>query len=328
MTCAFILAFLVGLSVRQLPGQDRQKNLQLTLDKLELHNVKAKPVRYRGQAAMQITAAAANMSSGESLAIVRGSSFEDGTIDVDMSGNTAPNAPAYMRGFVGVAFRVTGGGSHFECFYLRPKNGRSEDQLQRNHSVQYVSIPGFGWQKLRSKSPGEYESYADLVPGAWTHVKIWVEGPLAQLSVGSAKQPVLVVNDLKQPIATGSVALWVGPGTIADFSDLEVTHTKPAKPSGIDGTWLGTLKTPKRNLRVVLHIFNTQEGLRATLESPDQTTNTILATSVTRSGLRIAVEVASIGGSFEGTIDSGRANIQGTWTQGGASLPLLLNRVK
>lgn len=245
-----------------------------------------------------------------------------------MSGNTAPNAPAFMRGFVGLAFRVTGGGSHLECFYLRPKNGRSENQLQRNHSVQYMSIPGFGWQKLRSKSPGEYESYADLVPGKWTHVKIWVEGPLARLYVGEAKEPVLVVNDLKQPIATGSIALWVGPGTTAYFSDLEITHAKPVRPSDIDGKWIGTLKRPKRNLRVVFHIFNTKEGLRATLESPDQSATTIPATSVTRSGSRVRMEAGSIGGSFEGVIDSSHTSIQGTWTQGGGSLPLVLKRVK
>jgi hypothetical protein len=59
--------------------------------------------------------------------------------------------------------------------------------LQRNHSAQYISVPGFPWQKLRSESPGKYESYVDLVPGQWTHIKLQVSGTSARLYVnGSA----------------------------------------------------------------------------------------------------------------------------------------------
>ena len=79
-----------------------------------------------------------------------------------------------------------------------------------------------GWQKLRSESPGKYESYADLVPGQWTQMKIQVAGSRARLYVNGAEQPVLIVNDLKQPSVNGSIALWLGPGTIAHFSELKV----------------------------------------------------------------------------------------------------------
>jgi hypothetical protein len=322
------LALLVGLSARQSRGQEAPEILRLALDRLELHRVKAEPAAYRGSAGMRITATGADVGGVGGLAIVRGSSFQDGTIEGYVSGDTAPNAPAYMRGFVGIAFRVSADGSHLECFYLRPKNGRSEYQVQRNHSVQYISIPGFDYQKLRSESPGDYESYADLVPGQWTRVKIWVEGPLARLYLDRAKQPVLVVNDLKQPIRTGSIALWVGPGTIAYFSDLKVTRAKAAKPSDIDGTWLGALNIGKKKLRVVFHIFNTQHGLRAALDVPDAGIRGFLVPPVVRSGSRITVEAGSIGGSFEGTINPSRTSIQGTWIQGGGSQPLMLKRVK
>jgi hypothetical protein len=196
----------------------------LALDKLELHNVKAEPVTYLGRAAMRVTdASPEGLDDSSNLAVVPGSSFQDGTIEVNLSGDTAPNAPPELRGFVGIAFRVTPDRSHFECLYLRPKNGRSEDQLQRNHSVQYISIPGFPWHKLRSESPGKYESYVDLVPGQWTQVNIQVAGSRARLYVNGAEQPVLIVNDLKQPSAKGSIALWVGRGTVAHFSELKVT---------------------------------------------------------------------------------------------------------
>ncbi len=214
---------LVGLQT-QSAGPARQKAAGLPLEKLELHNVKAEPVTHLGRSAVRITdAGAEGLDDAGRLAIVPGSSFQDGTIEVNLTGDTAPDARPEFRGFVGIAFRVSADRSHFECLYLRPKNGRSEDQLQRNHSVQYISIPGFPWQKLRSESPGKYESYVDLVPGQWTQVKIQVAGSRARLYVNGAEQPVLVVNDLKQTSTNGSIALWVGLGTIAHFSELKVT---------------------------------------------------------------------------------------------------------
>jgi hypothetical protein len=199
------------------PGQP------LSLDRLELHSVKAEAVTYRGRTALRI--ADADSSGGDEvsrIAIVREMSFLNGTIGVALAGDTAPDAAANLRGFVGIAFRLAGAGSQYECIYLRPKNGRSEDQLQRNHSTQYISIPGFPWQKLRSEHPGQYESYVDLAPGEWTQVRIQVSGTKARLYVNGASEPVLVVNDLKQKPAEGKIALWVGPGTIAHFADLRV----------------------------------------------------------------------------------------------------------
>jgi hypothetical protein len=224
LMCALALGVLLVGSQRQLAGQAQQKAAGLPLEKLELHNVKAEPVTYLGRSAVRITdAGAEGLDDAGRLAIVPGSSFQDGTIEVRLTGDTLPNAAESARGFVGIAYRVTADRSHFECFYLRPKNGRSEDQLQRNHSAQYISIPGFPWNKLRAETPGKYESYVDLVPGQWTQVKIRVAGTRAQLYVNGAEQPVLIVNDLKQPLTNGAVALWVGLGTIAHFSELKVT---------------------------------------------------------------------------------------------------------
>jgi hypothetical protein len=200
------------------------KPIALSAEKLELHNVKAEPVTYLGRSAVRVTDAfAEGVNDAGRLAVVPGSSFQDGTIEVSLSGDTLPDMPPAARGFVGIAFRVTADCSHFECFYLRPKNGRSDDQLQRNHSTQYISIPGFPWQKLRDETPGKYESYVDLVAGQWTHVKIQVAGSRARLYVNDTEQPVLIVNDLKQSPVNGSIALWVGPGTVAHFTDLRVT---------------------------------------------------------------------------------------------------------
>ena len=219
-TCFFLLAgCLSWQSLAQSPRQIRINSI----DNLELRNVKAGFVTYRGHPAVRITdIAPPETGDDDRLAIVKGTSFKNGTIGVALTGDTAPNAPPLQRGFVGIAFRVADR-SHFECFYIRPKNGRSDDQLQRNHSTQYISMPGFPWNKLRSETPGKYESYVDLVPGQWTRIKIQVSGQSAKLYVNGAEQPTLIVNDLKQPLSQGAIALWVGPGTIANFSGLEVT---------------------------------------------------------------------------------------------------------
>jgi hypothetical protein len=192
------------------------------IEKLELHHLKADIVTYHGRVAVHIAnTGALDSDYGEGLAIVRGTSFQDGSIEVNLSGDTAPDARPGFRGFVGIAFRVINR-SHFECFYIRPKNGRSTDQVQRNHSTQYISIPGFPWDVLRGETPGKYESYVDLVPGQWTKLKIEVKGKIARLYVNEAEQAALIVNDLKQPSSNGGVALWVGQGTIAHFAGLKV----------------------------------------------------------------------------------------------------------
>jgi len=208
----------------RLPDQSAQEILFDSIEKLDLHHLKADMVTYDGRAAVRISnPAELGNDYGESLAIVPGTSFKDGTIEAMLAGDTEPDAPPEVRGFVGIAFRVTDR-SHFECFYIRPRNGRSEDQLQRNHSTQYISIPGFPWDKLRTETPGKYESYVDLVPGQWTEFKIQVKGRMARLYINGAKQPTLIVNDLKQPVANGAVALWVGQGTTAHFADMKITH--------------------------------------------------------------------------------------------------------
>src|SRR5215472_2941433 len=131
---AFAIAVLL-VGARHSAVRAQQKPSLLGLDKLELHNVKAEPVSYLGRPAVRVTdAAPEGLGDAGRLAIVPGSSFQDGAIEVNLSGNTSPDAPEGARGFVGIAFRISADRSQFECLYLRPKNGRSEDQLQRNHS--------------------------------------------------------------------------------------------------------------------------------------------------------------------------------------------------
>jgi len=106
------------------------------------------------------------------------------------------------------------------------------------------------------------------------------------------------------------------------------TEHKLAKPSDIDGAWMGTLDTGAVKLRIVFHIVNTEDGLVATMDSPDQGAMGIPTSSVTRNSNSLKIEAKSIGGTFEGTIAADLSAIDGKWSQGGGTMPLLLKRVK
>src|SRR6266566_1999542 len=203
------IVVLVSLAVGargQTPGPNAAvKTTTVPLDRLneeQARNVKTEWVTYKGRKALRV-------------------------IDTELTGEPSPTAKSTApRGFVGVAFRVNLDAAKdvakYECFYLRPTNGRADDQVRRNHSTQYISHPDFPWFRLRKEFPEKYESYADVVPGEWTKLKIEVRGDKARLYVQGAPQPALVVNDLKQ--AQGKISLWVGTETIAHFANRRVSQ--------------------------------------------------------------------------------------------------------
>ena len=214
------------ITLDSLDGLDVQAAHEEGLDPVK---VTAEVATYRGRRGLHILnddrgIVKGNPSGGQSLAIVKGSDFKDGTIEVDLVGFPREGSPPDTRGFVGLAFHVQDHGTRFEAFYLRFTNGRAEDQLQRNHSTQYVAEPDFPWFRLRKESPGVYESYVDIEPKAWTRVKVVVAGMKARLYVNDAPQPCLIVNDLKFGNTRGQVALWDGSDTEAYFSNLRIEY--------------------------------------------------------------------------------------------------------
>lgn len=192
-------------------------------DGLEAVGGKAEVANYRGRKAVKVVPMPGREGGEDSvLAILTATDFKDGVIEAEIAGSPRPGTPEDSRGFIGIAFRVQPHGSRYECFYIRPTNGRAEDQLRRNHSAQYVSEPDYPWYRLRKENPGVYESYSDLESGTWTKIKITVTGTQARLYVNGADQPALLVNDLKLGETHGQVALWAHWTTDAYFSDLTI----------------------------------------------------------------------------------------------------------
>ncbi len=103
---------------------------------------------------------------------------------------------------------------------------------------------------------------------------------------------------------------------------------KPAPPSDIDGTWTGILDAGSVKLRIMFKIVNTQDGLTAQMQSPDQSPAWIPTTSVKRNGASLTIEIKGIGAVFEGKIADGLASMDGTFTQMGQAFPLALQRLK
>lgn len=225
MSIRLLISLLVAmLSIFLAPGIHAQTISLDAMDQLKLVNVKAEPVNFKGRKALRVSDAAAAGTGDEGrLVILPKTDFQDGIIEVDLAGEPGPGAGEGARGFVGMAFRVAPDASRFECFYLRPTNGRAEDQVRRNHSAQYISNPGFPWHLLRKEFPEKYETYVDLVAGEWTKVKIEVRGEKARLYVNGVEQPTMLVNDLKQKQSKGAIALWIGTGTVAHFANVRIS---------------------------------------------------------------------------------------------------------
>ena len=186
---------------------------------LRLHNVTVVPETLDGKKGVRVT----GTEAGETLAVVEGLLFGNGVIEAEIAGAVRPGAPEGARGFVGIAFRLQGDMKTYDAFYLRPTNGRADDQVRRNHSTQYSAHPSFDFSVSRKEAPERYESYVDLEPGVWTRYRITVDGTKARLYVHGSAQPALIVNDLKLGDSSGAVALWIGPGTEGHFTGLEIT---------------------------------------------------------------------------------------------------------
>ncbi len=94
----------------------------------------------------------------------------------------------------------------------------------------------------------------------------------------------------------------------------------------MDGDWEGALDAGPAVLHLVMHITTYDDGMTATLDSPDQRNFGLPMTSIVRDGATLRFEMKQMAASYSGTIDAGLASITGTWMQVGNSLPLAFTR--
>ncbi len=215
-------ALLVVPDAAQVKPQPRQYALDAVAGLTGQH-VTIAAATLDGKKGVRVVESSAQTQELDDLAIIDDSDFANGTIEAEIAGQPAQGSQAGARGFVGIAFRVRDEKT-YDAFYLRPTNGRADDQERRNHATQYISHPAWTWNRLRTETPGKYESYVDLQPGVWTKIKIEVRGDKARLYVHDQPQPVLIVNDVKSGAsARGKIALWIGLGAVGHFRNVVVT---------------------------------------------------------------------------------------------------------
>jgi hypothetical protein len=166
----------------------------------------------------------------KTVAVLAASDFHNGSIEVNVKGVVSTRTSLInqyiSRGFVGICFRINENVSAFECLYLRPENGISEDPIRRKHAVQYISVPEWGFSRLRDEAPGQYENSAPIMPDTWHKVRIEIQDNQAKLFIDDHLEPTLEISDLKLgPDRSGRVGLWVGIGAEAFFKNLVITKT-------------------------------------------------------------------------------------------------------
>lgn len=96
--------------------------------------------------------------------------------------------------------------------------------------------------------------------------------------------------------------------------------------SDLSGFWTGTLDVQGTQLRLSFDVTNTESGLQTVLTSIDQGNAEIpVATTTLEDGV-VTFDIPAIAGTYHGELSQDGQRMEGTWSQGGASFPLVLIR--
>jgi uncharacterized protein (TIGR03435 family) len=106
-------------------------------------------------------------------------------------------------------------------------------------------------------------------------------------------------------------------------------ETPAASNHDIVGTWQGTLHVPQagKDLRLVVKVEKSDAGaLKSSIVSVDQNGAKLPITSTSFADGTLKIVFEMLDGSYEGKLAADGASIAGTWKQGQATFPLVLER--
>jgi hypothetical protein len=148
---------------------------------------------------------------------LKGIDFSYGTIEVDIRGRNE-----FLNSFPGIAFYAVDTSRNYDVIYFRPFNFRHADPVRRTWSVQYMSLPQYGYDHLRKENKGQFES--EIIPNPkpedWIHARIVIAKDSIKVYINGMDKPSLSVRTL-QNRNKGMFALWTD-GTAAEFANLVI----------------------------------------------------------------------------------------------------------
>ncbi len=156
-----------------------------------------------------------NAAEGSGLCILTGTTFETGTIELELLGENNPG-----KSFIGVAFNIEDE-ENYEAIYFRPFNFLATEQVRKEHMVQYIHHPEDTWYSLREERTGEFENEIPVPPDPddWFKARIVVSEKSVSVFVNDISNPVLSVERLATP-ASNNIGLWTGNGSSGRFKNL------------------------------------------------------------------------------------------------------------
>ncbi len=107
-----------------------------------------------------------------------------------------------------------------------------------------------------------------------------------------------------------------------------LSHASDPGDDPLQGTWLGKLSVGSTELRIVFHFVpDGSGGYTGTLDSPDQGAKGIKLGAIVLTDHALRVDIPAVAGTYSGTLSAEGGHFDGTWEQGGQSLPLNIDRV-
>jgi hypothetical protein len=163
------------------------------------------------------------------VAVARGTSLRDGTIELDMAMPKAGN-------FMGAVFHASSP-ENSEVVYFRPRGSGTPDAVQYAPALNSV---GAAWKIYHGDGAN---AVATLPVESWVHVKIDVAGSVANVYLKNETEPTLTVPFLAG-VGGEAVGVWTGAfGRGAYFSNIRYTARPPAPaqpspaPRGTLASW-------------------------------------------------------------------------------------------
>lgn len=157
---------------------------------------------------------------GDGVLWLKGSDFQNGTIELDIKGKNNPGAS-----FVGVAFNGKNN-SIFDAVYFRPFNFSNPEK--KEHMMQYIAMPHLDWKRLRNNHPGKYENPISPAPNPddWFHVKLEINYPEVNVYVNRSDTPSLIIEEQINVSGHGKIGLWVGENSEGWFKNISIKENK------------------------------------------------------------------------------------------------------